>query len=712
MGFLKDFKEYRQQKKIENSFNVLEKQFGSSLTDTIKSQIGNRWSDPPSKNTRGWQELYNRNPRMNPVKKIAETLSCTPIQFERRDGEIIENEVTNFILNPNSQFSSSTLLFLTQAWLDVVGECGWLIEKTGRGKPAEAWPIPPHWIYSTPTELKPYFEIYLSEDVSILYRIEPEDFIYFHSPMLVNPYGRGIGNVQQIGDEIETDEFMAKYSKRFFYNDATPPILIMADGANDTQKERLRQEWKSKHQGGIDAYEPAFFSSNLKVEILRQSMKELDFIESRKYMRDASMEHFGIPKEIFGITENSNRSTIEVAEYIYIKYVMNPRFKKITDTLNRDLVPMFGITDGRLSFENILPEDKEFRLKQANDGFDKGSITADEWRIENGFETFAGNQGQFRKTALNVIEEPVRTEEQLETQQIEEQEQPINIVDDTEDVEETKSVKKKSKNRRLGEKQRVQYAKQLDRGMLKIADAMAIELKKYFDNQQKEFNKSFADKVKTFRKQEEEVTNPDLLTFSIQEALIWKEQNEILAELMKPFYIEGALHGYQIAEDTYNFGLSFEVDVNPEVLRAVNEWGLDKAKGINDTTISQLNAAIEEGISLGESIPLISDRINNVFNQAEKNRSIMIARTEVHNAVNVGTFQSYKVAGVTQKEWLAVLDERVRDWHSNIDGQIQNIDDPFITGQGNRLMFPGDPTSGVANEVISCRCAVAAVIEV
>lgn len=711
MSFFKDFKDFRQQKKIENSLNTIEKQFGSPLIDSIKSQIGNRWSDPPTRDVRGWQELYNRNPRMNPVQKIAETLSCTPIQFEKKDGEIVENEVTDFLLNPNSQFSSSTLFFLTQAWLDVVGECGWLIEKTGRGKPAEAWPIPPHWIYSTPTELKPYFEIYLSEDVSILYQIDPEDFIYFHSPRLINPYGRGIGNVQQIGDEIETDEFMAKYSKRFFYNDATPPILIMADGANDTQRERLRQEWKAKHQGGIDAYEPAFFSSNLKVEVLRQSMKELDFIESRRYMRDSAMEHFGIPKEIFGITENSNRATIDAAELIYVKYVLNPRFKKIMDTLNRDLVPMFGITDGKLQFENILPEDKEFRLKQANDGLDKGAMTYNQWLIENNFESMPGNQGNFRKVALNVIEEPVRSEEQLLTQQAIIEEEPIQVVDDT--IEEEKSVKKKSKNRRLGEKQRIQYAKALDRGMLKIADAMAIELKKYFNQQEKLFVDSFSDKVKSFKKQEEGQTpNNDLLTFTVQEALVWKEQNEILVALMTPFYIEGALHGYQIAEDTYNFGLSFDVDVNPEVLRAVNEWGLDKAKGINNTTISQLNAAIEEGISLGESIPLISDRINNVFNQAEKNRSVMIARTEVHNAVNVGTHQTYKAAGVTQKEWLAVLDERVRDWHGGIDGQIQNIDDPFITGQGNRLMFPGDPTSGVANEIINCRCAEGAVIEV
>ena len=722
MGIMKDFKDKRQNKKEQEINNAVEKIFASQLIGEIKTQIGNQWSEPIDKSTREWQELYNRNPRMNPVKKIADTLSCTDIQFELNSGEIIDNEIIDFLENPNPLISSTSIKFLTQAWLDVVGECGWLIEKNGRGKPMEVYPIPPHWIISTPTPAQPWFVITLSEDRSAYQSIPPENFIYFKSPKLVNPYGRGIGNVQQIGDEIESDEFMAKYSKRFFYNDATPPMIILADGATEIQIDRLENEWNSSNGGSINGYKPKFLSSDLKIQLLKQSMLEMDFINSRLFTRNAAIEHFGIPKELFGITENSNRSTIDVAEYIYIKYVMVSRFKSFTDTLNRDLLPMFGETRGKLVFENILPEDKEFKLKQASEGYDKGALTINEWRVANGFEKLPGNQGEVRKTALNVIEEPVRSEEQLQEPQ--EVEEPITIIDDTEEegnqVEQEVKTIKKFKVKRLGEQQRVHYAKALDRGMLRIADKMAIELKKYFKDQEKLFLSAFNEQVgksKSFTKQEEledegEVVDTDLLTFSVASALIWSELDQLLLDLMTPFYVEGALHGFEIAEATYEFGISFDVDVNPEVLRAVNEWGLDKAKGINDTTKDQLRREIEEGIKLGESNQLISQRIEKVFNQASKNRSVTIARTEVHNAVNVGTHATYKAAGVEFEEWLAVLDERVRGWHESMDGQITAIDEDFISGQGNRLRFPGDPRSGVAGEVINCRCAIGAVFEI
>ena len=46
---------------------------------------------------------------------------------------------------------------------------------------------------------------------------------------------------------------------------------------------------------------------------------ELDFVESRKFLRDSANQHFHIPPEIMGILENSNRSTIDSAFYLLNK---------------------------------------------------------------------------------------------------------------------------------------------------------------------------------------------------------------------------------------------------------------------------------------------------------------------------------------------------------------------------------------------------------
>lgn len=53
------------------------------------------------------------------------------------------------------------------------------------------------------------------------------------------------------------------------------------------------------------------------------------------------------------------------------------------------------------------------------------------------------------------------------------------------------------------------------------------------------------------------------------------------------------------------------------------------------------------------------------------------------------------------KQWDAPLDSNTRESHSQVDGEIRDLDKPFSNG----LMFPGDPSGGAA-EVINCRCAL------
>lgn len=53
--------------------------------------------------------------------------------------------------------------------------------------------------------------------------------------------------------------------------------------------------------------------------------------------------------------------------------------------------------------------------------------------------------------------------------------------------------------------------------------------------------------------------------------------------------------------------------------------------------------------------------------------------------------------------WNPTLDARTRDWHTSMKGQKKGVGEPFIDGQGQELMFPGDPNAP-ANTTINCRC--------
>lgn len=166
--------------------------------------------------------------------------------------------------------------------------------------------------------------------------------------------------------------------------------------------------------------------------------------------------------------------------------------------------------------------------------------------------------------------------------------------------------------------------------------------------------------------------------------------------------IEGAVSGY-----------SFElVDASTVKNLATSDKTLlpykyvDGKKDVRWNT-AKVNSEVLQGIVQGESIPNIAKRLQNV---TEMNRASAIrnARTTVTSAENKGRMDSLHAAAekgvITHKIWLAAIDARTREAHRLLDGQEQDIDDPFESELGD-IMFPGDPDADPAN-VYNCRCTL------
>lgn len=139
-----------------------------------------------------------------------------------------------------------------------------------------------------------------------------------------------------------------------------------------------------------------------------------------------------------------------------------------------------------------------------------------------------------------------------------------------------------------------------------------------------------------------------------------------------------------------------------QILNYFSRYLLEKATvGVTETTkekiLNILNKAIQEGWSNDQTVKELSQL------EEIRRRARMIARTETVRAANYGVLLGAgKYEYETEKEWIAVLDNRVRHSHANVDGQKRENDDPF----GNGLQFPGDPNAP-ASEVCNCRCSLA-----
>jgi len=142
---------------------------------------------------------------------------------------------------------------------------------------------------------------------------------------------------------------------------------------------------------------------------------------------------------------------------------------------------------------------------------------------------------------------------------------------------------------------------------------------------------------------------------------------------------------------------------------------------VPDEVFDLVAGEMSTGVNLGEGIPKLADRVDNVLSTTESerwpNRATVIARTEVIGALNAGRNDAFSAfederdedEPELEKMWLATDDSRTRPNHREAEGQRVPVGQPFIVG-GFELMFPGDPT-GPPQEVIQCRC-VSLLVEV
>lgn len=323
----------------------------------------------------------------------------------RRSGqlqEIAEHPFYDALETPNPFMGRMGLVKVTEASLDIVGDAFWLKERNGAGVPVGYWPIPSHWITETPTPSRPFFK---AQWRAFLRDIPEREILWFHEPAPVHPYERGSGVGWALGDELEIDEYLAKMTKQMFFNDADPKwIFAGGEGTTETEMRRLERDIVQRNQGFWRKFKPYFLAGggediNKRIhEFQRPTMEQLVYPGLRKAQRDVVIQTYGAPPELFGIVENSNRATIEGAEYLFAKWVVLPRGERMRTFLQREVTEEY---DPRLvlDFPSPVAEDKEHELnirKAAPWAWDQ-----DEWRRLAGDQPMADGKGKVFMVPLN-----------------------------------------------------------------------------------------------------------------------------------------------------------------------------------------------------------------------------------------------------------------------------------------------------------------------
>jgi len=148
-----------------------------------------------------------------------------------------------------------------------------------------------------------------------------------------------------------------------------------------------------------------------------------------------------------------------------------------------------------------------------------------------------------------------------------------------------------------------------------------------------------------------------------------------------------------------------EGNINPKVLTDIVE---SRSFNATETTLSRLDGdifpALQTALNEGQAFGVTAAEMATEFHDMADWEMMRITKTETHSTYNQTKYEGMKSANMLGcKEWVVSGLDNMRDWHEEMDGQVVQFDQPFISGLGNELMYPGDP-DGEAEEIINCAC--------
>lgn len=681
--------------------------------NTAKDNFVSRWARPPSLNTAQWLDMFSKSPRLAVVDRIASDLATISGKLLKVEEDGTETEITShrfldFMEQPNPlyEMTSSAIWRLHEIYLMLVGESFFLIERDERNRPVELWNVPPHWVKMTPYLGSPTYTIVSPGGLTM--QVPVDDMFVMKQLNPLDPFLRGLGIAESIADEVEIDEYAAKFQKRFFYNDATPPVVFLMPDATDDQRDAFLARWNQKHRGVENSHRAAAFSGRVDVKELGSSNgKNLSFVESRIAIRDAVLEHFGVPREIMGITENSNRATADAAQYIYAKNVLAPRIKMREEAINKQLLPLFG--DGLIwRFDPVIPYDKEFDKAKALDGWNSGLLMQNEARRLLDMPDIEG--GNVFKVSINdlFLNE---TDSMADVSQ--------SMLQDDLALQQSWGWGEK-KRARVNPEALVRREAEAERANVRLFEAAVT---KHFRNQIDAVSealgltsKAVADDVFEALSRfltDDGMFDPDLwdtlpedeqrrITEAVADGLLdWNAEAEKLIQLFNPIWRKTYSDGVKISEEIYNLT---EV-VRPEFVTHAKVNGGQRIVGIEQATKRKIAEIISRGVAEGSSQATLRQYIKDEMNFASAARVKTIARQETMTTLATGQFDMMKSAGAKTKTWHHRPQKNPRDGsngpnHVILNGETVPIDGRFSNG----LRYPRDPQDPRPEELINCRC--------
>ena len=597
-----------------------------------------------------------------------------------KDNELIEKHPFYDLLqtwNPfTTKFEGKELL---QIYLDLTGECYIYIVKDRRGFPREFYFRQPNRM--SPVVKDSIIDHYIEKVGMSEKRYETKDILYFKYPNPTSPY-RGASPVQRKAYAYDTDKYNMIYQLNIFKNGVhLKQVLESEKNIPPEQMKKIMTIFNQTYSGADNAHKTGALVGGMSLKTIGVSNKDMEFMLLAEWTMRQLASAYHTPPQKLSHPESTNLANMTALDTAWNRECILPRLVRQEEVINTFLLPMYGDAGIYCKYDNPVPVDNAFKLKQRESNLKNFVISPNEARMEDGLD-----EAEWGKVPLAPFSiAPLNTAKPIEPKLEPGKAKMPTVELSPEKMEEFTNDLREAYEKKYTEEYKKQYWELFIKRITPQENEFKRGMISLFQQQQNRVLRALRGK----KISETDVQN--VLRITHDEKEIMKFTEFVLPRITEMVKINGKAAAAEL-------GVAFDV-TNPKVIKWIKERAGMLIKSISDTTLEKLKRTLAEGVANGESIPNLADRIGIVYDEAKGSRSVLIARTETITASNSGSYEAYKQSGVVEKkEWLATMDDRVRDEHAAMNGEVVDLDKPFSNG----LMFPCEP---------NCRCTTIPVIK-
>ena len=313
---------------------------------------------------------YDNN--FSSISRIAETFAeIVPFAVDDK-GDKIENQpnLINVLRNPNLEMSghefAETLITMMLVH-PIVYVLAW--HRDGNSLVAGG-PLTPDNIAGF-TFLENASAVLL--DGNITYRTN-DGKIYNRNDVLtfslnVNPYSLISGYSPSLAAKkwATVDDYVADYQAGYFKNGAVPAGQMIVTAASIDDFNKTVDKLQANHRGASNANNIVYVHRPTSSIDGKPMAAQIEWVPFSTNSNDTALQSlfdqankkidttFGVPQEIKGYLSNSNYASVEVANYIFERYVVYPKLVKVWAKFTHELNRMTGGLGFAISFDYELP---------------------------------------------------------------------------------------------------------------------------------------------------------------------------------------------------------------------------------------------------------------------------------------------------------------------------------------------------------------------